>query len=128
MKRKELLEVHLAAADVVAANAADALTKGSVADAAAKVKIAAAEVEIARLTPFIAAAKNAGTRASAYFKFYNDYTVDCKTRVDEITAAIKAIADTTKDNSNAGTLELEDAKIAACEEKVQAAITRCKRR
>jgi hypothetical protein len=42
VKRKELLEVDLAAAKVVAANAADALTKGSVDDAAAKVLIATA--------------------------------------------------------------------------------------
>jgi len=54
--------------------------------------------------------------------------VDCKTRVDEITAAIKAIASTKADDSLAGSLELIDAKIAGAEEKVQAAITRCKRR
>lgn len=58
-------------AKVTAANTAAALTAGSVADAAAKVKVAEADVEIARLTPYLAKAKNAGTRASAYYNFYN---------------------------------------------------------
>lgn len=84
--RKVKLEASLAALEVVAANAADAHTKGIVADTEAKAKIASATVEINRLTPYLAAAKKAGTRASAYYKFYNDYTTDIKTRVDDITA------------------------------------------
>lgn len=69
--RLAALNTDLAAAKVVAANAAAALTAGSVADAAAKVQVAEAEVEISRLTPYLAKAKNAGTRANAYYDFYN---------------------------------------------------------
>lgn len=80
--RLAALETSLEPLEVVAANAAAALTTGSAGDVAAKVKVAEAGVEISRLTPFITAANNAGTRASAYFKFYNDFTVDSKARVD----------------------------------------------
>lgn len=76
------LETALAPLEVGAANAAKALADGSVADTAAKAKIAAAKVEIDRLAPYIVAAKKAGDRASAFFKFYNDYTADAKGRVD----------------------------------------------
>jgi len=80
--RLTALETALAPLEVKAANCDAALTAGSVKDVAAKKAIAEAKVEIARLTPFITAAENAGTRASAYFKFYNDFTVDAKARVD----------------------------------------------
>lgn len=103
--RKVKLEASLAAFEVVAANAADAHTKGQVDDLAAKAKSEAAAVEISRLTPYLDAAKKAGTRASAYYKFYNDYTVDCKARVDKITADIAAMADTVEANGKAGTME-----------------------
>jgi len=59
------------------------LADGSVADTAAKAKIAAAEVEIARLSPYLVAAKKAGDRATAFYNFYNDYTKDAKQRVDD---------------------------------------------
>ena len=82
-ERLTALETALAPLEVAAANAVKALADGSVADTAAKAKIAAAKVELDRLSPYIIAAKKAGDRASAYFNFYNDYTKDAKKRVDD---------------------------------------------
>ena len=92
--RLAALETALAPLEVSAANAAAALTAGSVKDVNAKKAIASANIEISRLTPFIAAANKAGVRATAYYKFYNDFTTDAKARVDATTAAIAALADT----------------------------------
>ena len=122
------LETALAPLEVVAANAAAALTAGSVKDVAAKKAIASADIEIARLTPFIAAANKAGLRATAYYKFYNDFTTDAKARVDATTAAIAALANKKADDGASGTIELAAAKILAKDELVKAAIARCKRR
>lgn len=76
------LEAELAPLEVALANAETALTDGKKAKEAAEKLKAAAEVEIDRLDPFLVEAKKAGTRAAAYFKFYNDFTVDAKARVD----------------------------------------------
>lgn len=80
--RQEKLEMELEPLKVAAANAVEALAAGKVKDVQADVDVAEAGVVIARLDPFLTAAKKAGDRAAAYFKFYNDYTVDAKARVD----------------------------------------------
>lgn len=67
----EALNLKLEKAEVVAANAAAALAAGSAADAAAKVAKAEAQVDIDRLSPYLEKAKLAGTRAKAYYDFYN---------------------------------------------------------
>jgi len=65
------LEDELEDAERDAVNAADALIAGSETDAAAAKLEAEADIEILRLTPYLEKAKNAGTRAKAYYDFYN---------------------------------------------------------
>lgn len=62
------------ASKVLASVASDAYAMGNVANAAAVALVAQADVDLARLTPFLAQAKLAGDRSAAYHKFYNDFT------------------------------------------------------
>lgn len=90
--------------------------------------VAAAKVELLRLDPYVVAAEKAGDRASAYFDFYNDFTKDADARVAAVQASIDALTDKVADSKPSGKIEVCEAKIAAAEDVILAAVVRCKRR
>jgi hypothetical protein len=59
---------------VLASIASDAYKTGNVANAGAVALVAQADIDLTRLTPYLAQAKLAGDRSAAYHKFYNDFT------------------------------------------------------